>query len=117
MYTCDIEFRKPNGIHVPNAQPSNLVYHVRFQLERAPPRAFNDGDIYVHALTHGVVVLAPSNLQKYRGVVYILGAKVVRIVPVFLELRGRSGRRPRSKAVTNSLGCRTCELRLCHPLQ
>lgn len=64
---------------------SDLACHVRFQLKRAPPCAFNDVHIDVHALTHGVVVLAPANFKKHRGVVHILGAEVVRIVPIFLE--------------------------------
>lgn len=64
---------------------SDLVYHVTFQLMRAPPRVFKDVHTDVHALAHRIVVLAPSNLGKDRGLVDVLGAEVVRSVPIFLR--------------------------------
>lgn len=65
---------------------SDLVYQVSFQLIRAPPRVFIDVHVDVHALTHGVIILASSNLEEDGGLVDVLGAEIVRIVPIFLRL-------------------------------
>lgn len=70
----------------------DLVYHVSFQLIRATPRVFKDVHINVHALAHRVVILASSDLGKNRGLVDVLGAEVVGIVPIFLWLQVRNRR-------------------------
>lgn len=66
---------------------TNLVYHVRFEPVSAPSDGVACIHVDVHAVAHGIVVLASADDENHGGLVHMLLTKVAVFVPILLRLR------------------------------
>lgn len=79
--------------HVAVDCSSNLVCDVCLQLRSAPPDGKADVLVDIHAVSYGVVILAPADFGGHCSVIYVLGAEVVLVVPAILLMHRSNSNR------------------------